>query len=412
MTGFAVGAVLLVVAALAFLLPPLLRRRAQSQVSRRAVNTQIYRDQLVELETDLKAGTIAQENYDRARSELEARLLEDVEGQEPAAAPVAGGRTSGLVMLALVPLLAIGVYAVTGDPRAIDLQQAVSKDGGHPMDAQQIEAMLKRLEDRLKSNPGDVDGWIMLARSYGFMGRYKEASVAYGKAVAAAPDDAQLLADYADVLAMAQGRRLEGEPEKLVARALTIEPNNMKALALAGTAAFERKDYRAAVGYWEKLRALAPPDSETVRAISSSIEEAQSLGNLPKTKSAPAKAVAEKGSGASAGGISGTVRVSPELAARVTPADTVFIFARPAEGSRTPLAVLRKKGSDLPVQFALDDSMGMAGAKISEQKQVVIVARVTKSGGPAAQPGDLEGMSKPVAPNARNVVVDIAREVK
>ena len=215
------------------------------------------------------------------------------------------------------------------------------------------------------------------------------------------PRDAQLLADLADVLAMTRGGagagNLQGEPEQLVLRALEIDPKNLKALALAGTAAFERKDYSSAVRYWERMLPLVPADSEDARSIQGSLAEARALGG----KSPPGNAV------------KGMVRLSSKLAAAAAPDDAVFIFARAAEGPAMPLAVKRARVRDLPLEFSLDDSMAMApGMNLSAHARVVVGARVSKSGLATPQPGDLQGLSKPVSNDARGVSVVIDSVVR
>jgi len=264
--------------------------------------------------------------------------------------------------------------------------------------------MVERLAERLKTDSANVEGWMLLARSYGAFGRFKESADAYSNAVKLRPGDAQLLADYADALGMALGRRLEGEPEKLIARALEIDPRNLKALALAGTAAFERKNYQAAAGYWERMLPLVPPESDDARSIRGNVDEARSL----EKGAPPVAAAAPKG-----GALRGEVKLAPAIAAQAAPTDTVFIFARAVQGSPMPLAVLRKQVRELPVQFSLDDSMAMApGASLSGSPQVIVGARVSKSGSPAAQPGDLQGLSAPVANNASGVTVVIDTVVR
>lgn len=250
----------------------------------------------------------------------------------------------------------------------------------------------------------------MLARSYNALGRYDQAASAYAKAARQLPNDAQLLADYADTLAMAQGRRLQGEPEQLIARALKIDPNNIKALALAGSAAFDTKNYAKAVDYWERTLRLAPPDSDFARSVSASVAEARSLGTggAPVAPSRDASTTA-----ASKSGVSGMVKLAPELAAKVAPTDTVFIFARAASGPRTPLAILRKQVQELPVTFSLDDSMAMApDMSLSNFSQVVVGARISKSGNANSRPGDLEGFSAPIANSAAGISVVIDSVVR
>jgi cytochrome c-type biogenesis protein CcmH len=376
----------LAAAAVLLVLRPLLARRGAEPVSRRAANIALYRDQLRELDADLAAGKLAQADYDRSRLELEARVLEDVEaGPEAPPARRAGPAAAILVGVAL-PVLALAVYFAVGSPRAVDPRA----DPG-AVTAAQVEAMVAQLAAKMRENPEDAEGWKMLGRSYLVLGRFGEAVDAYAKAAMRAPRDAQLLADFADALAMARGQSLLGEPEKLVLRALEIEPDNLKALALAGTAAFERKDYKGAAGHWRRMQPLVAPDSEDARAIRDNVAEAVRLAAAPAHP-----------------GIRGSVRISPKLKDRLAPGDTVFIYARAAEGPAMPLAVLRRTARDLPLDYALDDSMAMApGMAVSAHPRVVITARVSRSGAAKPEPGDLQGTSKPVANDAAGVAVVI-----
>lgn len=391
----------LAAAALSLVLRPLLARPGTHAVSRRAANIAIHRDQLRELEADLAAGKIDPQEHEKARAELEARLLEDVDAAaEPVAAP-RGGRLAAVLVGLGVPLAALALYFAVGAPDALSV-----RPGQAPVSAHEFESMVQRLADRLRANPDDAEGWKMLGRSYAVLGHYPRALEAYTEAVRRAPRDAQLLADFADTLAMTSGRSLQGEPEKLVQRALQADPNNLKALALAGTAAFERKDYKAAAALWQRMLPLVPPDSEDARTIRANVAEAAQLAGGLATE-------APKVAAASAAGLRGTVRISAKLKGKYDPEDTVFIYARAANGPPMPLAVLRRRARELPVEFALDDSMAMApGMNLSAHPRVVITARVTKSGGATPQPGDLRGASAPVANDASDVTVLIDREVR
>ena len=284
-----------------------------------------------------------------------------------------------------VPVLALIVYVVAGNPGALDAHEAMP-------DAAQVEAMVARLAARLRESPDDAEGWKLLGRSYSVLGRFPEAVDAYAKAALRSPGDAQLLVDFAGALAMARGQRLEGEPERLVERALTIDPNNLKALALAGTAAFERRNYAQAADLWTRLLPLVPAGSEDARTIGDNIQEAKKLAQIGAQP-----------------GVRGVVRVAPQLKGQVSPDDTLFVFARAAEGPPMPLAVLRTKAAGLPLTFNLNDSMAMAqGLTISAYPRVVVTARISKSGNPKAASGDLQGVSPPVANDARgeNVLID------
>ncbi len=401
MKTFWIIAALLAVAALAFVLPSLLARTRRSAATSREANVALYRDQMKELDADLAAGTLAPQHHEEARREIERRVLEDT----AAAAAPAGGSSARATALALafaVPVLAVGIYLAVGTPGALSPEAAQSD---HGVTRVQVEGMVTRLAGRLKENPDDVEGWAMLGRSDSVLDRYPEAAAAYANAVKRSPPGAQLLADYANALAMAQGQRLEGEPERLIAQALKLEPDNVKALMLAGSAAFERKDFKSAIVHWERILKVVPPDADIVEPVKDGIEDARKLAGVAPRPSA-GKSVAPGGT------LTATVRLAPAIAAKASPTDSVFIFARPVQGVRMPLAVARKKVRDLPVTVTLDDSMAMTpAAKLSSHEQVVVGARVSKSGNPTPQAGDLEGLSAPVKTGGGGIIVVIDREI-
>jgi cytochrome c-type biogenesis protein CcmH len=401
-----IGLVFIAVAVL-LVVPPLLRSRNGGRVSRSAANVAIYRDQLRELEADLRAGSLSAELYEQARSEIEARLLEDLSRPDTAAVKHQKRRGAAIALALAIPLCAVGLYFIVGSPQA--LAPADADTTAHGVNAQQIQVMIGRLTERLKANPDDAQGWVMLGRSYGVLGRYDEAAKAYANAVERLPDNADVLADYADVLGMTQGEHLQGKPETIIERALKVDPDNPKALALAGTVAFEKKDYRSAVNYWEHLLRLIPQDNEFARSVSASIAEARQLGNLSSGREAAPVPSAAGG----ATGVSGVVKLAPALADKVAPTDTVFIFARAAEGPRMPLAIVRKQARELPAVFKLDDSMAMApDMKMSNFPQLVVGARISKSSNAAPRAGDLQGMSGTVTNGTAGITVLIDTEIR
>lgn len=424
--AFWIIAAVLLAAALAFVLLPLRGRRRKAHAPREAVNASVYRDQLRELGAELDAGNLDRERYEEAVRELEARLLQDTEATP---APVVQGGAAPGTALAIglaVPVLAVTLYIAVGTPAVLGLNAAAPKTP----EREHVEAMVEQLAARLAADPDNANGWVLLARSYAALDRFGEAALAYANAAARVKDDAQLLADYADALAMAQGQRLEGEPERLVSSALEIDPDNVKARALAGTIAFGKRDFRGAIAHWEHILKVAPnaPFSQSVR---DNIAEARAAAGLPAGAGAgggPAAAAAPRDpapapevakappSGAPpavAGSITGIVRLAPEIARGVSPTDTLFVFARATEGPRMPVAILRAQAKDLPLEFTLDDRSSMvAGMKLSDQKQVVVGARISKSGSATPQPGDVQGYSAPVAPGARGlhiVLSDVTR---
>jgi cytochrome c-type biogenesis protein CcmH len=217
-----------------------------------------------------------------------------------------------------------------------------------------------------------------------------------------------LLADYADALAMAQGRRLQGEPERLVLRALEIEPDHLKALLLAGAAAMERGDHAAAVERWSRAKQVAPPDSPLASGLDEGLRQARAAAGLPADDAASAA----QGAGVPAASLQVRVTLAPALAARVQPDNTVFVFARAAEGPRAPLAIARLRAAELPATVTLDDTTAMSPQmRLSSFSLVVVEARVSRSGEATPQPGDLEGRTDAaVAPGpAVTVGVEIAQ---
>lgn len=273
-------------------------------------------------------------------------------------------------------------------------------------DTAQIAALVEQLQQRLKAQPDDVDAWMMLARTEIVLGKHAEAVDAFKHADALHPDDPSLLSDYAYAVAMVNHRNLQGEPLKLLDRALQLSPNHPKALALSGMAAFDRRDYNGALKFWEQLARTQPDNGALAMQLQASIAEARRLGGV----SAPVAATPSKASAAA--GISGTVRLAPSLKAKASPEDTVFIFARAAEGPRMPLAILRKQVKDLPLSFTLDDSLSMSpAAKLSGATRVIVGARISKSGNAMPQPGDLQGLSAPVSVGANGLQIEISAEV-
>jgi cytochrome c-type biogenesis protein CcmH len=431
MTGFLIVMGVLIALGLAFVLPALTKQRGEDdRTSRAQANVLVFRDQLKELDADLRNGTIGAEQHAAGRRELEKRALEDTLAAVNDAAPLqpGRGRWAPVALAVLIPVAAVGLYLKIGAPGAVAPQAAAlpagtaaagPQDGSpHGTSFDAIRATAETLAARLKDNPDDGAGWAMLARSYNVLGRFGEAAAAYARADKLLPPDAQLLADHADALAMSQGQSLEGEPLAILQRALKLDPANFKALALLGTAAFDRQDYRGAIVHWDKVVRSAPPDSEFTRAVQASLDEARALAEgrtpaaalpaiMPAALEAAAPAAANRGAQ-----VSGEVKLAPSLAGRVAPGDTLFVFARAEKGPRMPLAILSLKAADLPARFNLDDSSAMSpGMKLSAFPSVMVVARISKSGNASAQGGDLEGSVGPVRPGTQNIQVSIDRVI-
>ncbi len=417
MTGFVVLAAALAAVAMAIVVGALRRRRVAAGPDAAQTNLDALKVQLRQLDDDLAAGTIDADAHARTRDELARRLLDEARADAPAARGGAA-RTTVLLTALAVPVLAAGLYAVLGNPAALAPEATSARAAPTQED---VEAMVARLAERMeKVPPGrkeDLEGWVMLGRSYAVMQRWPEASRAFGRALQLAPDDAQLLVDQADALAMLQGQTLEGEPLKLIERALRLDPANPKALGLAGTAAFERRDYGAAIAYWEKAQPAAPPGGEFAQGLERGIAEARALAGAAgaggSNGSTPAAGAAAQpaakpaaGSPAAAAALSGRVSVAPALAARLAPTDTVYVFARAAEGPRIPLAIVKRPASALPFDFRLDDAQAMSPElKLSAFPQVIVSVRVSKSGDALPASGDLEGEAGPLDHRSQGVAL-------
>lgn len=417
-------AALLVVLTLASLLWPLLRaRHSQVAPDAEAAAISVYRDQKQALDAECADGVITPGEREAAVAELVRRLGDELGAASAPTAPPPRQRRAWVVALALlllVPLAAVVLYTRLGNPAATTLAAARPEQGGHDLSDSQVAAMVDNLAQRLKTHPDEAQGWQLLARSYAALGRYGEAADAYAHADALIPGNADLLADYADVLAMAQGKRLEGKPMELVRRALAIDPQHKKALALAATGALEAHDLDASLGYWRQLLAQSPAgsdDAKQINAIVAEIESARRGSQSPAAATGKAlrsndQAAVVPGPAPAGKTIAGRVDIAAALAAKVALTDTVFIFARAVDGPRMPLAVLRVPARELPKQFVLDDSMGMAaGTKLSTAAAVIVEARISKSGNALPQPGDLGGHSGPVKPGATGVQVTIDQVV-
>lgn len=279
MTQFAIFATLLIVVTAAFVLPPLWLglRKPKEQADRKAANLVIFRDQLAELEREKAEGTLADADFEQARRELQRRLLEEVGDDATANLPAshAPSRTLAVALLLLMPVAALLGYTLLGNPKALDPAQTVAAPRMTP---EQIDAMVAKLAERMQANPDDLQGWLMLARSYKTLGRYADAAAAYGKAEKAVNEDPDLLASYAETIAMAGGKGLSGKPLQLVERALKLDPKHGHSLFLAGAAAMEAGENKKGIAYWEALLPQVEPGSEIDQMLRSGIEQMKAGG--------------------------------------------------------------------------------------------------------------------------------------
>lgn len=283
----------LIIVAMLFIFPPLLTPQIKDHAAEvKAANLSVYRDQLRELDSDRQNGIISKEQHAQEREEIERRLLADVSNETTAPQPpttTVSYKRLAYALALVMPIAAVLLYlkvgtrqALSAAPRSTATASAPSQSGD--MTQERIEANVAALEKRLEQNPNDGAGWSMLARSYTAMGRHKEASAAFEKASALDPNNADLLTEYAYALSMARGQEMEGKPTELLNKALEIDPQNLKALVLAGNAAFKGKRYDQAIAYWQKVLPTLPANSEVQQSLSEKISEAKRLAKTAGSK--------------------------------------------------------------------------------------------------------------------------------
>lgn len=274
MNQFAIFAILLIVVVSAFILPPLwLGRRSTSKADRKEANLAIFRDQLAELTREKSEGSLAETDFEQARHELQRRLLEEVEpATVDGAAPATHGpsRKMAIVILVLLPILGLAGYGILGNPKALDPVQTAAPQ---EMTPEKINEMVATLAEKLKANPDNIQGWLMLARSYKSMGRYEEAVQAFAKAEKAINDDPDQLASYAEAIAMANGKGINGKALQLIERALKVDPTHGHSMFLAGAAAMEAGDNKKGLSYWEPLLSQVEPGSDIDQMLRRGIEK-------------------------------------------------------------------------------------------------------------------------------------------
>lgn len=394
-------ALALIALALAFLLPPLLgapRNLASAQTDSHDMT--LYRSRLAALEEECRVGALTESDLAQAKIELARELLADT-GAQPAA-PNPGSaprRVLARPWLAIavgvgVPLLSIAVYQRLGEPGALNPMRAPATPGGGAA----VEDMVARLAERMGSEPGNSQGWLLLGRSYMALKRYAEAAEAFAAAQRLLGDSPELLSDLAEAQALLGGQSFLGTPSENLEGALALDPAYPKALWLGAFAAMQRGDTPLAVSRWQSLLDRQPDDSEAAQIL---------RGLIADTGVAAAPPAAAGGAPASEG-LTVNVILADHLVAGLDGSETLFVFARAVEGPPMPLAVSRRRVADLPLTVVLDDSMAMApGMKLSDFERVVVGARISVSGTATASSGDLQGFSEPVLV-AGNTTVNVS----
>lgn len=387
--------------ALVFIVPPLLRNKPTRKLDHDGITTAVIKQQLAELGSDLEAGKLDQAAYSAARHDLERALLDDLNATaDPGHANVQhSGRWASAVLALAVPAMALWLYHQLGSEAALSPGAQVTTPLAANGSGHSLEEMINKLASRLQENPDNIEGWVMLATSYASTDQFDKAVHAYQEALKRTGDHPQLLTDYADSLAMANGGEFTDEVGELLKKALKLQPDNVKALWLLGHWHYQRNQYDATLELWQKAAQQLQADSQDAEVLNQQINLVRNKLGMPASE---AVAVAQTRPANSATTASASIQVSvsldPSLKDRASPQDTLFIFARAVKGPRMPLAIVRKQVKDLPVTVTLDDSQAMSQQMVlSKFPQVSVGARISKTGNAMPASGDLMGNVSPVS---------------
>lgn len=387
----------MLLSALAILLLPLWKNQTLDADDHSQRNIDIARQRLAELKQQLQDGVLTQIEFDEQYAELQLMLNDDLEAQAETKPAARQGRWAAVMLLALLPVISLLFYLLLGDPNALakaewqaDQSKAVAN----------IADMVGKLEQRLKAQPNDAEGWMMLGRSYSYMQQYQKAADAFAQLYRLQPDSPEAAMQYANNLAMSRNGRMAGEPAQLVEKVLQRAPDNPNALWLAGMAKAEEGKFAEAKTHWQKLLTLLPADSETRTQVEQMLAALDQ--EMVKSEAAPSVSIVVNAD------------ISSELKGKFAPDTTVFVYAQALNGPKMPLAIVRKTVADLPLQVSLSDAQAMQpGMKLSGQPQLRIVARISSSGQAMPQAGDWLGSTEVDAPfEGRSVTVLINQEVK
>ncbi len=388
-TSFLIPAFLLLVLVLVLLLRPFIFPAQSKATSRRQMNATIYREELDKLETEHQSGVINSIDYEIAHAEMRQRLFQDTLEEDDR--EVAGSAKKTAIGLCIfVILISSALYFSLGD-----LVRVAQRNSENPITQESVEKMVAEFATKMEKDPTNLKGWAMLARSYRILGRNEDAAKAYERAGSFVDSDPQLLADYADVLASNANGNFAGKPLQLINQALKLDPNNLMALWLSGTASYNAGNYKLAVQSWERLAQQLPPDTDDARAIKGSIAEARSKGGLSTPASTPVVSSGKE--------ISGKIEISAELKSNIKPGDIVMVIAR-KPGERMPVAVLKVPATDFPMRFSLNDALAMnPSAPLSQLVDASVEVRISKTGMAKPEAGDLISAAQTIKVGEKNV---------
>ena len=384
-----------------FLWVLLREKKPVTQASQANANAKVYRDQILDLDREHDSGHISDQEWQQSRDELSLRLLEDTAAvDDPAAKTEKPAIWTAVVLAVALPLGSMGMYMWVGQPEALNPLALKTPDQVDPKD---LTKMAQTLAEKLQDKPDNLQGWVMLGRTYRTLENFDAALRAYDSALKLSDDD-DLKLERIEVIAMQRQGQFEGEPWNVIREVLQRDPQHFGALLTAGSASYAEGKFADALKYWEQARKPLDANNPDLQGLESAIATVRERLGMPPAKAAPA---------ATSGlNVTGQVNLSASLKSKASPNDVVFIYATPANGDRMPLAIFKTTVSQLPFNFTLDDSTAMApDRKLSAAGEVMVKVRVTKSGNAMPQSGDLSGSLGPVKVGAKGLKLEIKDQI-
>ena len=392
-----------------FLWVLLRERKPLTQASQANANAKVYRDQILDLDREHDSGHISDEEWRQSRDELSMRLLEDTSAaDDPVAKTEKPAVWTAVVLAVALPISAMGFYMWVGQPEALNPMALKSPE---QVDQKDLAKLAETLADKLQSQPENLQGWVMLGRTYRTLENFDASLKAYDTALKLSADD-DLQLERIEVMAMQRQGNFDGEPWRVIREILQKDPQHFGALLTAGSASYAEGKYADALKYWEQARKPLEANHPDLAGLENAIATVRDKMGLP-AKAASTGSSGSSGPAASALNVSGQISLSAALKAKANPNDAVFVYATPANGDRMPLAIMKTTVSQLPLNFTLDDSTAMTPErKLSTAGEVLIKVRVSKSGNAMPQPGDLTGASDgPVKVGAKGLKIEIKDQI-
>ena len=397
--------------ALVFLWVLLRERKPVTQASQAKANAKVYRDQILDLDREHDSGHISDQEWQQSRDELSLRLLEDTSAvDDPAAKAEKPAIWTAVVLAVALPLGSMGLYMWVGQPEALNPMAAKTPDQVDPKD---LAKMAQTLAEKLQAKPDNLQGWVMLGRTYRALENFDAALKAYDSALKLSADD-DLKLERIEIIAMQRQGQFEGEPWNVIREVLQRDPQHFGALLTAGSASYAEGKFADALKYWEQARKPLDANNPDLEGLENAIAAVRDrLGMPPAKSSVTASSTASSTPVATSGlNVTGQVNLSASLKSKASPNDVVFIYATPANGDRMPLAIFKTTVSQLPLNFTLDDSSAMTpDRKLSAAGEVMVKVRVSKSGNAMPQSGDLSGSLGPVKVGAKGLKLEIKDQI-